>query len=185
MNWKIELSKLIEKSGYSHIEIYARTNIPVATISNMSNKRHKYLTCEQFILFKLLFEETYQALLDNLFGKEAFSKVKTVEKDGELTKMGSYFTDKYKYEVFPKKKLVDCTDIKSSRIDYLFTNSFENIRIDEITKLELASGEKIGSFSKLFFSHVQLNSEKEYERLLKEQRQKNNQANERRKKTEK
>lgn len=185
MNWEIELSKLIEKSGYSHIEIYARTNIPVATISNISNKRHKYLTCEQFILFKLLFEETHQGLLNKLFGKDAFSKVKTVEKDEELTKMGLYFRDRYQYEVFPKKKLVDSTDIKSSRIDYLFTNSFENIRIDEITKLELASGEKIGTFSKLFFSHVQLNSEKEYQRLLKDQRQKNSQANERRKKTEK
>lgn len=181
MNWKQSLSELINDSGYPDIEIYAWTGIPVATISNMSNKKHKYLTCEQFILFKLLFKETHTGLLAKLFGKNHFDKIKKIEEDLTLTKLGKYFKESHHYEAFPKKKLVDATGLKSSRIDYIFETNDSNIRIDEITKLEIVAGEKLGSLSELLFPAIRLKSDEEYQNLLREQREINKLANERRK----
>lgn len=180
--WKENLSILMDNSGYSDIEMYAWTNIPVATISNMSNKKHQYLTCEQFLLFKLLFKETHVGLLTKLFGKDYFEEINKVEPSENLTRLGGYFRSKYSYEKFPKKKIVDVTAIKSSRIDYIFENSDDNVRIDEITRLEKASGETIGNISNFLFPNISLNTLEDFEKLLSDQREVNKLANTRRSK---
>lgn len=180
--WKENLLMLMDNSGYSDIEMYAWTNIPVATISNMSNKKHQYLTCEQFLLFKLLFKETHVGLLIKLFGKDYFKEINKVEPTEKLTRLGSYFRNKYSYEKFQKKKIIDVTAIKSSRIDYIFENSDDNVRIDEITRLEKASGEAIGNISNILFPNISLNSPEDFENLLSKQREVNKLANIRRNK---
>ncbi|MBL1408214.1 hypothetical protein [Sphingobacterium faecale] len=185
MCWKNNLADYlkdkIKKDEISSIEIHARTGIPASTISNILSKNHNRFLCTQFILLKLLFKENHQEFLNKIFGETYFHNVKQVEKGSSLTSLGIYFTNNYHYEVFPKKKLVEATGLTSKRLDDIFSTDDRKIKIDEITKLEIASGKEIGFFCDMFFSDIKLNSDDEYEVLLQKQRDINKGANSRRK----
>lgn len=181
MCWKNNLANYIKNSGISSLEIHARTGIPTATISNILNLNHQRFLCNQFMLLKLFFKENHNEFLNKLFGEGYFNNVKKVENDIDFTPIGNYFKDEFHYEVFPKKKLVEVTGITSKRIDDIFISDAKKVKIDEITKLEVASGKEIGFYCDMFFSHVKLNSDEEYEKLLQKQREKNKGANSRRK----
>ncbi|MBL1410382.1 hypothetical protein [Sphingobacterium faecale] len=181
MCWKSNLARALKECKFSAIEIHARTGISTTTISNMQNNLHESFLCSQFILLKLLLEKKHIDFLSTIFGKDYFQDVKAIADDNNLNAMGDYFKETYHYEVFSKKKVVDATKLVSSRLDYILTKNYESIKIDEITKLEIASGTEIGFYCDMFFSHVKLNSDEEYEKLLKKQRDINKEANSRRK----
>lgn len=181
MCWRANLAKAIKECKYSAIEIHARTGISTTTISNMQNKLHESFLCSQFILLRLLLENSHNDFLNTIFGTDYFHETKELQIDNDLNPMGQYFRDNYHYECFSKKKLVDATKLVSSRIDYIFTKNLNSIKIDEITKLDIAAGKDIGFFSDMFFADIKLNSDEEYEKLLKIQRNKNKGANSRRK----
>lgn len=181
MCWKTNLAKVLKECRYSAIEIHARTGISTTTISKMQNNEHTSFLCSQFILLKLLLEKKHIDFLSTIFGKDYFQDVKAIEDDNNLNPMGTYFKETYHYEVFSKKKVVDATKLVSSRLDYILTKNHESIKIDEITKLEIASGKEIGFFCDMFFSDIKLNSDDEYEVLLQKQREINRGANSRRK----
>ncbi|WP_028298198.1 hypothetical protein [Olivibacter sitiensis] len=181
MNWQKNLAQTLTDSGYSDIEIYAWTNISVTALSNMRNEKHKHLTCEQFLLLKLLLNKNHKELLEKIFGKRYFDNIKKIEYKPHLTQLGEILKKRYKFEVMPKKELVQASKIKSSRIDYVVETQDSAIHIDEMTTLELAFGEEVGTLCDIRFKNLELNSKNTYERLLTEKRVENAKSNERRK----
>lgn len=94
---------------------------------------------------------------------------------------GKLIKKQYQFEILPKKELVKATRIISSRMDYLLYKDDENIKIEEITQIELALGEALGSLCDLRFPNIKLNNEIEYQNRLEELKKYNRQANDRRK----
>lgn len=182
MVWKINLSNAITTSGYQPIEICAWTNLAQSKLSNMKNRKHLNFTCEEFISLRLLFKKTHVTFLTEIFGENYFDNIRKIEYHPKLTGLGQLVTERHKFEILPKKELVKNAKLKSSRIDYTFFEDDSKIRIEELTKIELALGETLGSLCNLRFSDVKLNSEEEYQVKLDELREYNRQANERRSK---
>lgn len=176
MSWKKNLAKTLSDSDFSDIEIYAWTNISVTALSNMRNEKHLHLTCMQFLLLKQLLKEDHKGLLYKIFGDKYFDKIKKIEYEPTLTKLGEILKGRYKFEILPKKELVKASHLKSSRIDYIVSTLDDAIRIEEITALELAFGEEPGTLCNLRFKNLKLNSKSTYERLLKEKRKENAKA---------
>jgi len=170
MDWKENLAKIINDSDFSDREIHAWTNISTSVISNMSNQKHESFKAEQFIRLKLLLNKNYEDFVYEIFGKEHFSEVIKIEKHASLTPIGRILTDKYRLEVVSKKELCKATGISSHRITYILENEDETIKIDELTKIELALGLTVGTISSKRFSNIKLNSRKQYETILKKLR---------------
>ncbi|QQT55349.1 hypothetical protein I6I98_08880 [Sphingobacterium multivorum] len=182
MGWKENLSKIIINSGYQLSEISAWTNIEVPILSNMKNLKYPNFTCKEFLLLKLLLKKEHQAFLNEIFGEGHFDKIEKVNYAPSLTKLGEILRDRHKFEVLPKKEIVENSQLKSSRIDYLIAHEDENIKIEEITKLELAFGEELGCLCKLRFSELKINTEGNYLLKLDQIKEYNREANNRRKK---
>ncbi|WP_312789573.1 hypothetical protein [Sphingobacterium sp.] len=181
MGWKENLSKIIINSGYQLSEISAWTNIEVPILSNMKNLKYPNFTCKQFLLLKLLLKKEHQAFLNEIFGKGYFDKIKKVFYEPKFTKLGQILKDRHQFEVLPKKEVVENSQLKSSRIDYLIADEDENIKIEEITKLELTFGEDLGYLCNLRFPDLRINNEEEYFLRLEQIREYNREANYRRK----
>lgn len=170
MDWKEKLAKIINDSDFSDREIHAWTNISRSVISNMSNQKHESFKTEQFIRLKLLFNKDYEDFVYEIFGKEYFSEVAKIEKRTGLTPIGKILKDKYMFDVVSKKELCKATGISSHRITYIIENEDEAIKIDELTKIELALGLTVGTISSKRFSNIKLNTTKQFETILKKLR---------------
>lgn len=167
MSWKENLSKAINESGYSDRQIHAWTGISTPVLSNMRNQKHDSLKVEQFVKLKLLFKREHEKFVYEIFGKEYFSEVTTIEKPSELTKIGEILTNQYYYEMLPKKELSKATGLTSQRLNYIIEQEDETIKIDELTKIELALHLLLGTLVKKRFSKIKLNTQRQYEATLK------------------
>jgi|SRR5690606_6957103 len=167
MNWKENLAKMINESGYSDRQIFAWTGISTPVISHMSNQKHDSLKVDQFIKLKLLFKKNHEDFVYEIFGEQYFSNVKQVAGRDKLTKLGKILRDQYNYEKFPKKELSRATGLPSSRINYIVEEEDETIKIDELTKIELALDLPLGTLVKKRFSKIKLNTQRQYEAALK------------------
>ncbi|WP_153848714.1 hypothetical protein [Sphingobacterium paramultivorum] len=181
MDWKKNLSRVIVNSGYQLSEISAWTNIEVPVLSNMKNLKYPNFTCKEFLLLKLLLNREHFAFLNEIFGDGYFNEIKKVFYEPKLTKLGQILKDRHQFEVLPKKEVVENAQLKSSRIDYLISEEDENIKIEEITKLELTFGEDLGYLCNLRFPDLRINKEEEYLLKLEKIREYNREANYRRK----
>ncbi|WP_313419320.1 hypothetical protein [Sphingobacterium multivorum] len=181
MDWKKNLSRVIINSGYQLSEISAWTNIEVPILSNMKNLKYPNFTCKEFLLLKLLLKKEHLAFLNEIFGEGYFNEIKKVFYEPKFTKLGQILKDRHQFEVLPKKEVVENAQLKSSRIDYLISEEDENIKIEEITKLELAFGEDLGYLCNLRFPDLRINKEEEYLLRLEQIREYNREANYRRK----
>lgn len=167
MSWKDNLAESINNSGYTDRQISAWTNISTPVISNMSNKKHDSLKVDQFVKLRLLFKEEHEDFLYKIFGTNYFSKITKIEQTENLTPLGEILTSEYHFEELPKKELCKATGLLSSRVNYIVTKEDEQIKIDEITKVELALGLTVGTLVKKRF-RIKLNTQKQYEARLKE-----------------
>lgn len=167
MNWKENLAKIIDELEYSHREISAWTGISPTVISNMANKKHDSLKVDQFIKLKLLCKQEHENFILLIFGKQYLSDVKKIEKPQNLTLLGDILRSQYYFEKFSKKELSKATGIASNRIDYFNEQEDETIKIDEITKIEIAMNIPIGTLVKKRFSKIKLQTQKQYEATLK------------------
>jgi DNA-binding Xre family transcriptional regulator len=167
MNWKKNLAKTINKSGYSDRQISAWTGISTPVISNMSNEKQESLRIDQFIKLKLLFKKDHEQFVYEIFGKGYFSEVTKIEQSGTLTQLGIILTNQYYYERLPKKELSKATGLTSQRINYIIEEEDETIKIDELTKIELALDLPVGTLAKKRFSRIKLNTQRQYELGLK------------------
>lgn len=167
MSWKGNLAKIINESGYSDRQIFAWTGISTPVISNMSNQKHDSLKVDQFIKLKLLFKKDHEDFVYEIFGKQYFSSVRKVDGPDKLTKLGKILTDQYSYEKLPKKELSRATGLPSSRINYIVEEEDETVKIDELTKIELALELPLGTLVKKRFSKIKLNTQRQYEAALK------------------
>lgn len=181
MDWKENLSRVIINSGYQLSEISAWTNIEVPILSNMKNLKYPNFTCKEFILLKLLLKKEHLTFLNEIFGEGYFANINKVFYEPKFTKLGQILKDRYQFEVLPKKEVVENSKLKSSRIDYLIAEEDENIKIEEITKLELTFGEGLGYLCDLRFPDLRINNEEEYQLRLEQIREYNREANYRRK----
>jgi len=181
MGWKENLSKTIINSGYQLSEISAWTNIEVPTLSNMKNLKYPNFTCKEFLLLKLLLKKDHFDFLSEIFGEGYFDEITKVIYEPKSTKLGQILKDRHQFEILPKKEVVENSQLKSSRIDYLISGEDENIKIEEITKLELAFGEDLGDLCNLRFPDLRINTEEEYLLRLEQIREYNREANYRRK----
>lgn len=182
MIWKINLSNIIKNSDYLLSEISAWTNIEVPKLSDMKNKKHPNFTCKEFLLLKILFKKQHVSFLNEIFGDDFFNDINSINYSPKLTKIGEILKDRYQFEILPKKEVVQNSFLKSSRIDYLIFHEDENIKIEEITKLELTLGENIGNLCTLRFPDLKINNQDEYLRNLELIKEYNREANNRRKK---
>lgn len=172
MIWKENLAKIINGSGYSDRQISAWTGISTPVISNMSNKKHDSLKVDQFIKLKLLLKKEHEDFLYEIFGKGHFSNVKKIKQPEKTTPLGKILTNEYHFESLPKKELSKSTGLPSSRINYIVSEEDETVKIEELTKIELAVGISLGTLSKKRFSKIKLNTKTQYETKLKELRDK-------------
>lgn len=166
MNWKENLAKIINESGYSDREIHAWTNISRSVISNMSNQKHESFKAEQFIKIKLLLNKKHEDFVYEIFGKEHFSEIIKIEQKVNLTPIGKILKDEYQLEKISKKEFCKAAKISTSRINYILEQEDETIKIDELTKIELTLGIVVGTISSKRFSNVKLNTKKQYEMIL-------------------
>lgn len=167
MNWKGNLARIINESAYSDRQIYAWTGISRPVISNMSNEKHDSLKIDQFVKLKLLFKKDYESFVYEIFGKAYFSAVRKIDKPEKLTKLGKILTDQYSYEKLPKKELSKATGLSSQRINYIVEEEDETVKIDELTKIELALQLPLGTFVKKRFAKIKLNTQRQYQVALK------------------
>lgn len=167
MNWKENLARIINESGYTDRQIYAWTGISRSVISNMSNKKHDSLKVDQFVRLRLLLNKDHETFVHEIFGKEHFSDVIIVEKPRNLTQLGRILTDQYSYEKLPKKQLSRATGLTSQRMNYIVEEEDESIKIDELTKIEIALRLPLGTLVKKRFSKIKLNTQRRYESILK------------------
>lgn len=167
MNWKENLARMINESGYSDRQIYAWTGISRSVISKMSNKKHDSLKVDQFVKLRLLLKKEHEEFVYDIFGKDYFSSVKSIDKTDKLTPLGKVLTEQYSYEKLPKKELIRSTGLTSQRIRYIVENEDESIKIDELTKIELSLGLPLGTLVKKRFSKIKLNTQRQYEADLK------------------
>ncbi len=181
MVWKKNLSKAIIESKFPLIEISAWTNLDMPKISAMKNEKHPNLTCKEFLVIKLLLQRDHAQFINELFGPHYFRSVNEAIYKPVLTPIGKIIRTRHQFEILPKKELVKTTTITSSRIDYLIGKDDENIKIEEMTQLELALGEQLGALCDLRFPNIKLNSEKEYQSRLEILKEYNRRANDRRK----
>lgn len=167
MSWKENLAKAITESGYSNRQIHAWTGISTPVLSNMSNQKHDSLKVEQFVKLKLLFKKDHEKFVYEIFGEEYFSGVTPIEKPVELTTLGEILTAQYYYERLPKKEVSKSTGLTSQRLNYIIEEEDETIKIDELTKIELALALPIGTLVKKRFPRIKLNTPRQYEAALK------------------
>lgn len=166
MKWKKNLARIIDQSEYSDRQIYAWTGISRSVISNMSNEKHDSLKVDQFVRLKLLLKKEHEAFVYEIFGKEYFSDITSVEKSKTLTQLGKILTDQYSYEKLPKKELSKATGLTSQRINYIMEEEDDSVKIDELTKIELALQVPLGTLVKKRFSKIKLNTQRQYESTL-------------------
>lgn len=172
MIWKENLAKIINESGYSDRQICAWTGISTPVISNMSNKKHDSLKVDQFVKLKLLLKREHEDFLYEIFGKGHFSEVEKIKQPEGLTQLGEILTNGYQFEKLSKKELCGATGLPSSRINYIVNKEDETIKIDELTKIEIALDLDLGTLSKKRFSKIKLNTRKQYEAMLKKLKEK-------------
>lgn len=182
MIWKTNLSNIIKNSDYLLSQISAWTNIEVPKLSDMKNKKHPNFTCKEFILLKILLKKQHESFLIEIFGEDFFNNIKCINYTPNLTKIGEILKVRHQFEILPKKEVVQNSFLKSSRIDYLIFQEDENIKIEEITKLELTLGEDIGHLCTLRFPDLRINNKEEYLHNLEQIKAYNREANNRRKK---
>ncbi|MDR2285584.1 MAG: hypothetical protein LBE37_20390 [Sphingobacterium sp.] len=185
VNWKSNLANALKEIEAQ--ELSARTGIPIYTVRAITSMTHDHLTCEEFILLKLFLKKTHLELLGEIFGIGYFDSVEKIKIQSGFTELGQIISKKYHFGKLPKKELANALEVAPTRIDYLLlekkgaTHQDDNIRIDEISRLEKAFGEELGTLCYKKFGKVKLNNDKEYEKALKEIRKFNNDANSRRK----
>lgn len=167
IDWKENLANTINDSGYSDRQICAWTGISTPVVSNMSNQKHDSLKADQFVKLRLLLNKDHEEFVYQIFGKEYFSDISKIEKPEKLTQIGAILTNQYFYERLPKKELSKATGLTSQRINYIVENEDETVKIDEVTKIELALGLTLGTIVKKRFSKIKLNSQRQYEAALK------------------
>lgn len=167
MSWKENLAKAITESGYSNRQIHAWTGISTPVLSNMSNQKHDSLKVEQFVKLKLLFKKDHEKFVYEIFGEESFADVATIEQSEKLTLLGEILTKQYHYEKLPKKELSRATGLTSQRLNYIMEEEDETIKIDEITKIELALDLTLGTLVNKRFAKIKLNTQRQYEAALK------------------
>ncbi|WP_166332580.1 hypothetical protein [Sphingobacterium chungjuense] len=182
MTWKQNLSEVIINSGFQLIEISAWTNLDMPKISAMKNMKHPSLHCKEFLILKLLLRKEHSQLIKEIFGADYFEDIRKIVYKPELTCLGKIIKERHQFEILPKKELVKATNLASSRIDYLIEKDDQNIKIEEITRLEIALGEEVGAICNLQFPKIKLNNKKDYQLRLKMLKEYNKRANERRKK---
>lgn len=182
MIWKTNLSDIIKNAEYLLSEISAWTNIEVPKLSDMKLKKHPNFTCKEFLALKILLKKQHESFLTEIFGEGYFNEVKSINYSPKLTKIGEILKDRHQFEILPKKEVVLNSFLKSSRIDYLIFQEDENIKIEEITKLELTLGEDLGRLCTLRFPDLRINTEEEYLHNLQQIKEYNREANNRRKK---
>lgn len=167
MCWKENLAFIINNSEFSDRQISAWTGISTSVISNMSNQKQESLRVDQFLKLKLLFNENHSSFLLRIFGDKYFREVRKIQPSKNITVLGEILTKKFSVELISRKELSHATGIDLARIKYIITKEDKTIKIDEITKIELALGVDLGTFSKLRFPNTKLNSVAKYNTLLK------------------
>lgn len=185
LNWKHNLANALKNIEVQ--EISARTGIPIHTVRAITSMTHDLLTCEEFILIKLLLKKTHLEFIEEVFGIGYFDNVEKIEIQSGFTELGQIIAKKYHLGKLPKKELAKALEVTPARIDYLLlektgaAHQDDKIRIDEISRLEKAFGEELGTLCYQKFRNIRLNNDKEYEIALKKIRAFNNDANSRRK----
>lgn len=168
MNWKKNLAKLIDISDFSDRQIYAWTNITPSVISKISKEKLENLKVEHFIKLMLLFKKDYKQFVFEIFGENYFADVSLINKPEKITPLGTILSKYYHFEsLITKKELSKATGILSSRINYILAIEDATVKVDELTKIELALSLPIGTLAQKRFSKIKLNTPKEYELILK------------------
>lgn len=168
MNWKENIAKTIDISDFSDRQIYAWTNITPSVLSKISQGKLDNLKIEYFIKLMLLFKKDYEQFIFEIFGENYFSDVEVINTPEKITPLGTILSKYYHFEsLITKKELSKATGILSSRINYMLTIEDGTIKVDELTKIELALSLPIGTLAQKRFSKIKLNTPGEYELILK------------------
>ncbi|GAA4778041.1 hypothetical protein GCM10023231_00620 [Olivibacter ginsenosidimutans] len=181
MDWKENLKAYLDKSGKTDIEIHSFTNIPPSTLSKIRNKKTEKLSARHFHLLKLFFGEKHLDFLNTIFDINSFDIKEKVSDGITRTSLGKMLHDNYHLEKLTLSSLAEASEVKRERVKYLNYNDDSSISTEELTKIELALGEKPGTLFKKVFKSVKLNSVSKANKLVEEARAYNAKSNDRRK----
>lgn len=173
MSYIENLKRVLNDSKLSDIEIYAHTNISTPTLSNMRTGKYSIISFEHFSLLKELLKKEHDSFLEELFGSDYFSEIHKFQVDNGLTSLGNLFV-KNNIVFNLDEKIANASKIDLRRIRYLFNVGIQTLSIEEITKIEIASGLKIGTIATPLSKKFKLNTPKVYQQKLKDKQLQNN-----------